>query len=285
MGDSTKKQNPTNTNRIRTLRKGIKRGYCRICGQYSELTADHIPPRSCGNAGEVNITIDGVSYISHDGFSCKTICGNCNNNLLGASHDLEFKKLYDIFMNQRLVAKENQKIILPALTVDVDIYSLLKGMLAHFLAFAAVNGDQAIADNLQMPVQDLIKIFNIYREFALSKRDKLDNFDIYYWYYPFSNIVISTWTSVTLNFFQRNPSTFMGSLIKYYPLALFIVEKNKDNKLQYPIHIIDWKMNQLSLDRFSIIPFEFPEHQMGSGIVITGNNSVVTVERKPMRGS
>lgn len=77
--------------------KGDKEGYCNICSKYSQLTRDHIPPQGCVKPTIVELKTL-TQYISassekpidsQSGLNILSICGDCNNNLLGTQYDRE----------------------------------------------------------------------------------------------------------------------------------------------------------------------------------------------------
>ena len=78
---------------VKALKNGAEKGYCRICGKYGDLTDDHVPPKSCGNKGRTVFSIGQNKLIIQNGFHCRTICSNCNNELLGCNLDKEYKKV------------------------------------------------------------------------------------------------------------------------------------------------------------------------------------------------
>lgn len=259
-------------NRIRDLKKGSEKGYCRICNQYSSLSLDHIPPRSCGNGDRVSVNIDNKKEIFQNGFSCKTICEKCNNELLGAKYDKEFKVLYD-----RAIQHNKSKLSLPenVLPINIDCRSLFRGIFGHFLAITALNGTESIGEILDKPVSDMVKHFSSLRDFVLCKRNNLDDLDIYYWYYPKDDIFVSTFISVCPNIFNSEKIIFRGEVIKYYPLALFVVGKQEE-KLPLPTVNFDEHLLNLNMG----VHHGFPEHPLMFGVVINGNNSNVAVVKK-----
>ena len=84
---------------VKALKNGAENGYCRICGKYGALTDDHVPPKSCGNKGRTIFSIGENKLIIQNGFHCRTICSNCNNELLGCNLDKEYKRVYDQIKN------------------------------------------------------------------------------------------------------------------------------------------------------------------------------------------
>lgn len=81
--------------------KGDKKGYCNICDHYSKLTRDHIPPQGCIKPKPVELKTltqhlsdpNAKPTVSQSGLNLLSICGNCNNNLLGTEYDPELIEL------------------------------------------------------------------------------------------------------------------------------------------------------------------------------------------------
>src|SRR5471032_3413838 len=80
-------------------------GFCVICGQFGELTRDHVPPQGCAqiaNAVLSRLTMEEPSegqprntiYIQ-GGLKFQTLCATCNNERLGLHFDPELKHFVD----------------------------------------------------------------------------------------------------------------------------------------------------------------------------------------------
>lgn len=83
--------------------KRNKKDRCNICGRISDLTWDHVPPKFCFNDErtqynsifEIN-NKKKYTRIAQNGIKYRSICAECNNNLLGSNYDKEYKKLVDL---------------------------------------------------------------------------------------------------------------------------------------------------------------------------------------------
>ncbi len=77
--------------------KGNKEGFCNICGQHSQLTRNPIRLQGCIKPTPVELSHlsqylcepNKKSTISQSRLILLSICGNCNNNLLGTEYDPE----------------------------------------------------------------------------------------------------------------------------------------------------------------------------------------------------
>lgn len=259
---------------VRDLRNGIENGYCRICGNFQKLTSDHIPPKSCGNKRRVDVTLAGQKLIFQNGFNCKTICEDCNNRLLGSSCDKVFIELY-----KHVKKLEKTTITIPdTITIDLDIKELLRCYLGHFLA-VKMRGGISVKNYLSTVIDDDKTVFYSYRKYVLKEIITLDNFIVYYWYYPYSNVVIMPYSSFTFNFLQPNQVSILGTLIKMYPLAILIVDKEPDILRLRKLNLNE---DKLYLSLYKIIPKIFPEAPVEflNNMVITEASTMVNVERK-----
>lgn len=83
--------------------KRNKKDRCNICGKVSDLTWDHVPPKFCFNDKRTQYnSIFEISqqkqyiHIAQNGIKYRSVCAECNNNLLGSNYDKEYKKLVDL---------------------------------------------------------------------------------------------------------------------------------------------------------------------------------------------
>lgn len=76
-------------------------GICRVCGQFTDLTFEHIPPRSAFNCGRVRsidlgewLRRDDLDYaggrIQQRGMGAEVLCGRCNS-FLGRQYVSEYR--------------------------------------------------------------------------------------------------------------------------------------------------------------------------------------------------
>lgn len=247
-----------------SLRKGLQFGYCRLCGSYGLLTRDHVPPQSCGNSGD--IIIDGIKY--QGGYRARTICQKCNNQLLGRSYDLEFKKIYDEY--DKILRL--QSIILPFRTwrIECSQEKLLKCFIGHFLAVSLFENNDTIEHALSSEINTKAKIKEDFRRYFLGLGN-LDGYDIYYWVYPYQRLVITQCFGKVENLFSPLRSFSIGSLIKMYPLAIYIVDNTKNDYRPYKLPRIDTKLDHIILDFKYNIDEKWPERTPGETGILIGN--------------
>ena len=261
---------------VKALKEGAKEGFCRICGKYAPLTDDHVPPKSCGNRRRTIFEIGNEKkLIMQNGFHCKTICAECNNNLLGGDLDKVFKKLYE-----RVKAFKRSGLHLPGipLEIDVDIKKLFRSIIAHFFAVSVYNRDLSIKEVLSTEITEDYISHNC-RQFVLGDEPLPGNVDIYYWYYPYSNIMINPFFLYTLHAFTEQKRDIYGAMIKFFPIAIFILDKKSSTA--YPQgRKVDFSLNKLYLDVLNAPPKRYLEHVAhNDDLILTSPPVMVDGER------
>lgn len=188
---------------------------CNICGMLGHLTWEHVPPKSCGNSDSVvvnrifKIDKSKEKLDSQNGIKYRTICDNCNNNILGSKADVAFNKFYEQVKNFIQIAKSvNDKFV-----INVNLIQVLKCLFGKLLAIDSDYFTDAVSMSM--------------RKFILE--NKLDNnLHVYFWIYPYKT-TIQTRTHVTKQVVGNKYSTDgIISLLYFYPLA-FIVSNQKEN--------------------------------------------------------
>jgi hypothetical protein len=264
---------PNYNEKIKELKKGAKRGYCRICGNYRKLTIDHIPPKSCGNTNRIHINYGKGIIISQNGLNCKTICEDCNNRLFGANYDKVLVKLYNEILN----LNGN---IQPQMRFDVDVKGLIRCLLGHFLAINVYDENKPVEEILNCELNDDKYIYGTYRKFVLAETDSLEGNCCYYWYYPYNEIVIIPYFFKADILDLPKEQVLYGTLIKCFPIALYIVD-TISSTLEVGCHSINFNENNMILDFKNIIRIDFPEKPSSNEIIGLNMGSSFEVLNKP----
>jgi hypothetical protein len=116
--------------------KGPRVGFCRICGSNCELTYDHVPPQSCFNNTRIVLhSFPGYEYnqFYNSGLKIRSICSNCNNNILGGNFDQELASFvkrinYNIFSKKYGIIRHKNN------SYTIKSRMVLKSILGHILA-------------------------------------------------------------------------------------------------------------------------------------------------------
>ncbi|MDZ8095833.1 MAG: hypothetical protein RMZ42_28425 [Nostoc sp. DedQUE05] len=210
--------------------KGDKEGYCNICGKYSQLTRDHIPPQGCVKPTlvELRTLTQYISEssknpkVSQSGLNILSICGNCNNNLLGTEYDPELievcKKVAGVVRIQRELG-----LSLPEkIPLSIKPQRLIRSVIGHILA-----GKLPITGKL--PISALFP--DALRNYFLDQSSNIpDKLEIYYWVYPSNKQ--SVINSLAIGSGLGEGFISGSSLLKFFPLAFWVVW---DKPTSFPI--------------------------------------------------
>lgn len=201
--------------------KGDKEGYCNICGGYSRLTRDHIPPQGCVKPTTVELRTL-TQYLSkpnekpinsQSGLNVLSICGNCNNNLLGAEYDPELievsKRVAGILRAQR----ELSLVVPEKIDLSIKPQRLMRSVIGHILAGKLpIPGQPPISS----PFSDALRNY-----FLDSSSNLSDKFEVYYWVYPSNKQIVVNSLAVGSTLGE---GFIAGScLLKFFPLAFWLV--------------------------------------------------------------
>jgi hypothetical protein len=206
-------------------------GRCNICLKESRLTWDHVPPKSAIKVSPVQIRqvanllqAAGADFVSNqytsstdirtslrlsqNGLKFRTLCGRCNNTLLGGRYDVELARV------SNEVARWLQRWVdlglrwLPPIVVSVQTHLLLRAVSGHLLA--------AQADSPPAPFHDHL------REYFLDESRPLPPaLRLFWWLFPSNIQVVIPALGVANN---KGRGFLAGDLLKFFPLAYYIAE-------------------------------------------------------------
>lgn len=268
--------------------KGDKEGYCNICGKYSQLTRDHIPPQGCVKPATVELRTltqylsrpTEKPVISQSGLNILSICGNCNNNLLGTEYDPELievsKKVTSILRAQRelgLSLPEEMNLI-------IKPQRLLRSVIGHILAGKLpILGEPPTS----APFSDALRNYFLDQSSSLS-----DKFKVYYWIYPSNKQIVINSLAVGSTLGE---GFIAGScVLKFFPLAFWLVwdkptlfsisatqmSKNKFKGLDETCEIV--------LDLRNILPLNYPEFSGEDRYIMCCDDSTFLAQPKKPKG-
>lgn len=266
------------------MEKGIpiptsRYGYCNICAKEAELTYDHVPPKGCVGVnaqqasrlaeylkiGELNKT---NAIIMQNGLKFKSICSNCNNNLLGIYYDPALKELAKKI--SRIVNLTNRNFYLPPkISITIKPLPVLKAVAGHLLA-ARVRPDMSEP----LPSAPAIQIM---QDFVLN-RDKLPEKDLnfYCWLYPSDIQVIILGAGLIADLFSKQRDSVVGDVVKFFPVG-FLVTFNSKNTLPNSLNLTQisipngFEFNdelELTLSTRNIPSLNWPIHQEGDSVML-----------------
>ena len=200
-----------------------KRGekdYCNICGKLSKLTWDHVPPKSSGNSIEVNVnhlysgipTNNNYQKRFQSGIKYRSLCSECNNNILG-KYDMSYKNFVNSIKDMLRTS-----VTLPyTVHIQIEINKVCRAVCGHFLAAKNFYDNKGHIDQeLRMYVLD--------EQYALNSA-----YNLYYWIYPYKTTYIIR-DSVVKSY--SNKVKFPANVISSwasYPIAFILAIDPTDN--------------------------------------------------------
>ena len=203
----------------KAIYRKLKKGYCRICGNYCSLTYDHIPPKKCFNDSLIYVNKPYKIQIDK-GLKIRSICSDCNNHILGGNVDNELK----IFMSEidkyyKLYYKEG--IIFREAIIKINKEKILKSILGHIIA---CYGTQ----------EDLLEKFDTFkdcysnrmRKYVLGEENNFYNeIRVVFWLHPYRSIRIIP--NIVFTELYDSSSSLGGSLFSFYPIGIFIINRDE----------------------------------------------------------
>ena len=173
--------------------KRNKIDFCNICGKETALTWDHVPPQSCLNSVPVKFNhlmrgmpnFNKYEACSQNGVKFRSICPECNNNLLGREYDPELA----LFTDAVIAHLQATIALLPTGVVDVanlppfsgkfKVNRIVRAICGHILAAKNEYDDQSLPD---CQIRDF---------FLLPSSLPPKDFHLLMWFYPYSTITIA----------------------------------------------------------------------------------------------
>lgn len=265
-------------------RKKIKKDrvdICNICGKVKPLTWEHVPPQCCDNNGEFKINklfnIDNINekLDSQNGIKYRTLCDNCNNNILGANADIAFE---DFYKKVKLFCQDLKKLTDEAI-ININLVQVLKCLFGKLLAM-----DEFFAtDNISKAM----------REFILEDKIDFDNLHVYFWIYPYNtSIQARLHVSRQVGGIKYNTEGLI-SLLYFYPLA-FVVSSQKEKLIMVDLMsyvdfenpFISLKISPMaSINPFTnqLLPFNFLDVVDDGHMIMTSEKNNNKIARRRMR--
>lgn len=227
---------------------------CNICGNLLPLTWDHVPPKFCFNDGAVKynsmMELHNKEYkktISQNGIKFRTICDDCNNRLLGAEYDREYKKLVECLYNLYITPGElAQYVIIQGLKIN----RIARAVVGHLLA--------AREDYFVGGIEDELRRFVLDKKSLPPKELKL----LYYTY--IYNTVMIIRDIVPTKFGNQDykvPSCFM-SCLNTFPIAFILASECKDDCGLYDMFELCTDNIDEEIDiKIDLLSYLFPNHK------------------------
>lgn len=247
---------------------------CNICSLTKSLSWDHVPPQggivlSSVEIKNIFLLLAGRQNnqfrISQNGVKYRTICSGCNSKI-GRDFDPTLNEF-----NNALTKYIQSNLILPQiLYIKTKPLRLIKAVLAHLIA-AKLNIDKVKIDETVRQI--------IFDDNALIP----DNINIFYWIYPYDTTIIMR--DFSLASIAGDYSSFsFCHLIKYFPIAFIITDKNEFRGLasltKFKSCGIDEEI-ELRIDLKQIKDYDWPEKVDDTNIVFMSAETQNGIIAKP----
>ena len=264
--------------RRRVQNKGQKVGFCAICGYKRPLSRDHVPPKGCNNLNDVEIMAllpsensAKVGTTSQGGAHYRTLCGTCNNTLLGIHYDPALIDLSNAITGLALGAKRRE-IALPQIIYPfIKPQRIARSVVGHVLAGLAV--EETTQGLFSSPISDSLRSY-----FLNEAAGFPENLEIYYWVYPSRRQVLIKNISKSLINSSGEREVVFGHIFKFLPLGFWLVfdGSNQGSDLVKPL-IKDKTMDlngvdQVEIDLHRVPPLDFPERPKENALVALNSN-------------
>lgn len=268
--------------------KRNKRDRCNICGEMSNLTWDHVPPKSCYNSGLIkyNQLFQGIPNEKYEGMfqsgiRFRSLCESCNNSLLGANYDIEFLQL-----TSKVSELMQSSIILPeTLSYHCNINKIARAVCGHMLA----------AENEYLDGQ----IFNELRAFVCDEKAlPPPNRKLLFRVYPHSTVIINQGFMVQ-NVLSRtklgNYPSGTCSMVSCYPTAYVLCDDGGNSGLrdlfefcteniadivEFPIDLKSCFYANTSKFRHFLWPCNIGDDSYSVDFMLGGNDTIVGIQKK-----
>ncbi len=266
--------------------KGDKEGYCNICGKYSKLTRDHIPPQGCVKPTNLELRTltqyltepNGKPVNSQSGLNFLSICGNCNNNLLGTEYDPELIEVSRQVASLVRVTRELGLSLPEKIKLSVKPQRLVRAVIGHILAGKLPTPGQP---PVSAPFPDALRNYFLNTSSPIPKE-----IEVYYWVYPSNKQIVIN----SLGIGSATGEGFISGncLLKFFPLAFWIVW---DKPFSFPINFekisnesfkgLDERC-EIIVDLRNLSPLNYPEVPGESRVILVHDDSTVLAQpRKP----
>jgi hypothetical protein len=253
--------------------KGPKSGACNVCGDMGPLTEDHTPPKGWVRPTQVELqhVIRALSpnsapkvkrTVSQNGVKYRTLCGRCNNTLLGHTYDPHLIS----FANHTATLLQSSLHLPATLSVPARPQAIMRAVLGHIAA-------QGVNRYSKGPhTED-------FREYILDSSLPFPSYlSMYYWAYPHRSQVLVRDASY-IDFGEQEP--FLAWFMKCFPLA-FLITWDASPNFPFPVHTFaPWShvaFNdevELPINLHPLPPESWPEAPSGFSAILYGTEAVV----------
>jgi hypothetical protein len=258
-------------------------GQCNICGGTGALTQDHVPPKGVIHATQMRL--DHIAKrlgnsegddenarplaLSQNGIKFPTICGNCNNNLLGSKYDpalIDFVNQIIQFFMQKAKAPIPQTV-----NITGKPHKIMRAVIGHLCALSKGRYKKG-------PHTEAI------RNYLLDgSQDLPEPLKFYYWIYP-GNAQILVRDFVYMDTGVGDP--IFTWLMKFFPVAFMITWDEKPNSRFFLVNEMSAWRGYGVLDSEMPIPINvtqtihplWPECPTDNSIALYGESAFIATQ-------
>ncbi|WP_331345530.1 hypothetical protein [Cellvibrio sp. UBA7661] len=255
---------------------GATTGYCAICRSFGQLTQDHVPPKGCGNVKDVTLQTllqhmvrSKIKRHSQHGVQFRTLCSNCNNNLLGARYDPELIRLYNSVSELGDKVRQNKTYLPRNFFCEIKPQRLVRAVVGHLLAAHSIN---FLSNGDKLP-----PFYDSLSKYFLGESEHFpENIEIYYWFYPYRSYKVAKSTAVA----SLSWSGYLfGDVIKFFPVAFWLVmDKPAHINIPHNLLLVDKTMDidskvEFQLNLKNTPNVNYPEMPDKDGIILMSEDA------------
>lgn len=212
-------------NKLKT--QGSRHGKCNICGNFGNLTQDHVPPKGSIKPKKVGIRkitqLDEkrvnprIHRISQNGLKFKTLCSKCNNERLGGDFDPSLNNMScDV---AQLIRSERWLELPPKFKVKLQPQKIARAIIGHLLA-------AEIRENMSFELTSAPMPNQMRKYFLDYSADFPEQFNLYFWPYRAQRQVVMRGFGV-FDIASGNYSA-IGDMLKYFPFAFWLTHETPE---------------------------------------------------------
>lgn len=254
---------------------------CNLCLKRKEMTRDHIFPQSIAMPvqRQINLILKQLkpaergkrtTSIAQNGLQKRTLCGNCNNKVLGTTLD----PALEYFCKETSIQLRNAMFLMNSVMhlKNIQLNKVARAVAGHFIA----HDDQASHKHL---------VAKALRRYVLNPNECFpEEYRFHIWLYPFKE------QAVLKDLFHAQLGTgykpFCISAYKTYPLAFSFSDKvhNPAYEIEGTIDVTDHlngKLDELftiKLDARKIVDRNWPYAPVKNGAILTSENGSITTK-------
>lgn len=253
-----------------------------MCGEVGALTEDHTPPKGCYKPTQVQIQSllrrlgeekgGRKSRLSQNGVKYRTLCGRCNNGLLGASYDPPFIA----FVNRVSSILESSLALPNVLSVSGQPQAIVRSLLGHLSA-------QGVDRYRKGPHTESLRDFMLDSSLPLPAPLR-----VFYWAYPFrSHVMVRDAAYIDLGVGKPFGIWFL----KFFPIA-FCVTWDGPESLPFGVHSLDpWRSAayedeaELPICIHPLVPEYWPEAPTDYSVLAFGQEAINVRANPALQGT